>query len=198
MMTPTTTTVVDREGWRATLLSPNGLDKEGEAHLMLSDGRQLSLPSDMLEEQENGNYYLPLSLNKLAGLSLPETAAEQVIPVIEERLSVEKRLVERQRIQLAKLVHEREHIVDEPLLQEELEIKRVPMDVYVEQPLTTRYEGDTMIIPLFEEVLVVQKRLLLKEELHITKRKQEIRNPQTVILRSEEILMKKMAVESKQ
>jgi stress response protein YsnF len=44
-----------------------------------------------------------------------------------------------------------------------------------------------MIVPLLEEVLVVEKRLVLKEELRITKRQHKTRKPQRVTLRSEEV-----------
>src|SRR5690606_31687528 len=48
-----------------------------------------------------------------------------------------------------------------------------------------RYEGDTMIVPVLEEVLVMQKRLLLEEEVRITRRRSEHRAPQRVMLREE-------------
>jgi len=52
--------------------------------------------------------------------------------------------------------------------------------------METRYEGDTMIIPILEEVLVVEKRLLLREEIRITRRQSVVRDPQEYILRREE------------
>jgi stress response protein YsnF len=46
-----------------------------------------------------------------------------------------------------------------------------------------------MIIPLLEEVLVVEKRLPLKEELHLTKRRVETHKPQRVRLRREKAVI---------
>jgi uncharacterized protein (TIGR02271 family) len=80
-----------------------------------------------------------------------------------------------------------EEFVDEPLLEEEVEVERVAINRIVDGPLPVRYEGDTMIVPLLEEVLVVEKRLVLKEELRITKRQHKTRKPQRVTLRSEEV-----------
>jgi stress response protein YsnF len=37
----------------------------------------------------------------------------------------------------------------------------------VETPPAVRTDGDVVIVPILEEVLVVEKRLVLKEELHI-------------------------------
>jgi uncharacterized protein (TIGR02271 family) len=65
-------------------------------------------------------------------------------------------------------------------------IERVPINRVVEAPIAARSEEDTLIIPLLEEVLVVEKRLLLKEEVRITKRQVETHMPQRVTLRREE------------
>ena len=51
------------------------------------------------------------------------------------------------------------------------DVERVAVDRYLEEgePVPrARQEGDTWILPVLEEVVVVEKRLLLKEELRIT------------------------------
>lgn len=48
-----------------------------------------------------------------------------------------------------------------------------------------RFEGDTTIVPVVEEVAVVQKRLVLREEIRITKRRRERRERMQVPLRRE-------------
>jgi stress response protein YsnF len=58
-----------------------------------------------------------------------------------------------------------------------------------------RSEGNTLIIPLLEEVLVVEKRLLLKEELHLTKQRVETHQPQRVTLRREEAAIERVETE---
>jgi stress response protein YsnF len=55
-----------------------------------------------------------------------------------------------------------------------------------------RHVGNTMIISLLEEVLVVEKRLMLKEELHITKGEVETYKPQRVTLRTEEAVVERV------
>jgi len=62
----------------------------------------------------------------------------------------------------------------------------VPVNRVVEGPVAVRYEGDTLIVPLFEEVVVVQKQLVLKEEVHLMKKQSEAREPKHVTVRSEE------------
>jgi stress response protein YsnF len=50
-----------------------------------------------------------------------------------------------------------------------------------------RNEGDTTIIPVLREVVVVQKRYEIVEEIRITKRKTERTDSQQVTLRKEEV-----------
>jgi hypothetical protein len=45
---------------------------------------------------------------------------------------------------------------------------------------------------VLEEVLVVEKRLMLKEELHITQHQDELRQPQHIVLRSEDITVERI------
>jgi uncharacterized protein (TIGR02271 family) len=115
------------------------------------------------------------------------TRREQtVIPVVEEELDVRKRRVETgSGARVVKTVQAREEVVDEPVTREEVSVERVAVNRAVDGPVAVRYEGDTMIVPVLEEVLVVEKRLMLKEEIRITRRKTEFSEPQRVLVRSE-------------
>lgn len=121
----------------------------------------------------------------------PETEEEKILPVIEEELKVGKRVVETGTTRIRKVIREREEVVDEPLLQEEVQVTRVPVNKYIDRPVAVRQEDGTTIIPIVEEVMVVEKRLLLKEELYITKRVHSVRAPQKVALRSEEAIVER-------
>ena len=119
----------------------------------------------------------------------PPSDAEReqtVIPVLQEELEVGTRRVETGAgIRVEKTVEEREERVDEPLTKEEVEVERIPVNRAVEGPVAVRYEGDTMIVPVLEEVLVLEKRLVLKEEIRITRRQREFHDPQRIVLRRE-------------
>jgi stress response protein YsnF len=71
-------------------------------------------------------------------------------------------------------------------------VKRVPVGRVVDGPVPVRHVGNTMIVSLLEEVLVVEKRLMLKEELHITKEEVETYRPQRVRLRTEEAFVERV------
>lgn len=119
----------------------------------------------------------------------PVSGEKKIVPVLEEEVEVRKRAIETGVTRVTKKVHEKEKVIDEPLLQEEVEVERVPVNRFVEQPLPVRQEDGVTIVPLLEEVAVVEKRLLLKEELHIRKKPGTVRKPQTVVLRSEEAVV---------
>ena len=86
----------------------------------------------------------------------------------------------------------REVLVDEPLLREEVAIERVPIDRVVEGPIPVRSEGDTMIVSVLEEVLVVETRLRLTEELRITRRRTETHRPVTATVRREDVTVERV------
>ena len=114
------------------------------------------------------------------------TQAATVIPVMHEELDVRTRRVETDSgVRVSKAIEEREEVVDEALTREDVEVERVAMNVPVESATGVRYEGDTMVIPIFEEVIVVEKRLVLKEEIRVTRRRTSFRSPQRVTLRRE-------------
>lgn len=111
----------------------------------------------------------------------------EVIPVIQEAVTVEKREFESGRVVVHKTVAERDEVVDIILRQQDLSVERVPVGRVVLEAPQTRQEGDTLIVPILEEVLVVEKRLVLKEELHIRKQSSERTEQKTVRLRSEQV-----------
>lgn len=111
-----------------------------------------------------------------------------VIPVIEEQWQVEKNMVETGKVLISKQVREENVQVDVPLASEEVDVQRVPVNQYLDTPPpAVRYDGDTMIVPVLREEIVVQKRLVLVEELRITKRRVQKQESQQVTLRREEV-----------
>jgi uncharacterized protein (TIGR02271 family) len=100
------------------------------------------------------------------------TEAEEVaaIPLVEERLEIGKRQVESGRVRVRVAVDTREEIVPAELAHDQVEVRRVPRNVAVTELPAVRLEGDTTIIPVVEEQLVVEKRLVLVEEIHVVRR----------------------------
>jgi uncharacterized protein (TIGR02271 family) len=114
-----------------------------------------------------------------------DVEGEELIPLAEERLRVEKREVERGRVVVRKRVETREELAEAVLQREELSVERVPLGVPVDAPPPVREEGDVLIVPVLEEQLVVQTRLVLKEELRITRHRRAETFREPVRLRAE-------------
>ena len=100
--------------------------------------------------------------------STPEEYA--AIPLVEERLSVGKRSVESGRVRVKVTVEERQETVTEPLARDDVQVERVPRNERLTEMPHVRLEGSTTIIPVVEELLVVEKALVLVEEIHVRRR----------------------------
>jgi len=115
-----------------------------------------------------------------------------VIPVVEETLRVGTRTVETGSVQVHKQVQEHQEIVNPELHRQTIQVQTVEVNRIIDGPLPTdRQEGDTLIVPVIEEILVVEKRLLLKSEIHIRRVEETFHQPQTVVLRREEVTVER-------
>ena len=124
-----------------------------------------------------------------------DTTGETVIPLAAEEIEVSKQVVETGRVQVARVTHEREQLIDELLAHETVEIDRTPIGRQVDATPTIREEGDTIVIPIVEEVLVVERRLLLKEEVRVRRVRSTERHQESVTLRHHEAVVTRLPVE---
>jgi uncharacterized protein (TIGR02271 family) len=116
---------------------------------------------------------------------------EHRIPVIEERARVEKKIVERGVVKIDATIKEHVETISEALTHEEVEIRHVPMNREVDVVPEVRQEGDVVIIPVVEERIVVSKRLVLTEELHVHRHKVSEHASIPVTLRSTDIAVQR-------
>ncbi|MFP5512309.1 MAG: YsnF/AvaK domain-containing protein [Alphaproteobacteria bacterium] len=127
-----------------------------------------------------------------ADSELPREEGDAVIPLHDESVTVGKQRVERSRVRVTTRVSKREAMVRESLEHEEATVTRVPIDREIDAHPGIRQEGDVTVIPLVEEVLVVERRLMLREELHIRKSRRTVEVEQPVTLRSEEAVVERV------
>jgi stress response protein YsnF len=117
-----------------------------------------------------------------------------VLPVIAEQLRLGVRRVDTGRgVRIHKTVVEREQRIEQSLLHDAVSVTRVPVDriVPLSETPVARQEGDTWIVPILEEVLVLEKRLRIKEEVHITRTARAQPYFDTVVLRSEQVAVER-------
>lgn len=200
--------VIDEKGVHGTLdltiVPPQG----SESKLVLvrfDDGSQVFADAGTFSEIEPGFFTFPGSFAEL----LEQNSANKygstdfgadgqiVIPLLAEQLKIERQKVLTGGVRVHKTVNERTETVDQPTLREELEIQRVNINRFISEPPAVRYEGDVMIVPLLEEVLVIEKKLVLREEIRITKRRETLRNPQQFVVRREDATLEKIQPDAK-
>jgi uncharacterized protein (TIGR02271 family) len=115
-----------------------------------------------------------------------------VIPVVTEDVSVRKEERVTGRVRITKTVHDREALLEETVHRDEVNVERVAVNRVVDEVNEQYYDGDTLVIPIYTEVLVVEKRLMLAEELRITKHRYEQPVQEHVTLRDEEVTVERL------
>ena len=198
--------VIFEDGTRGVLVSsPLPAAPNGMVEILLDNGQRLLVAFEELVPQEEGSYQVsarPVDFSSSQGTTAEDKIAEdkiadlQIIPLAEESLTVGKREIETGRVRFRTEVTERTETVDQPLLRTEVSTRRVEVNRFVDTLPAVRYEGDTMIVPIWEEVLVVEKRLRVKEEVYITQVQTEHHAPQTVTLRSETLVEERLPAEN--
>jgi uncharacterized protein (TIGR02271 family) len=175
---------MDTTAEKFKVLTANGL--EGEVDLPtppdgqtprlvpvhFATGHTVWVAPEMLQRQAEGHYLLPLAIPPADTARAGETA---VIPVIAEEAVVGKRQVDSGGVRVTKVVEERQGEVELMLAREAVEVERVPVGEFVDAPVEPEYDGDELVIPLYEEVVVIEKRLRLKEKLIVRRRRSEER-----------------------
>ena len=91
------------------------------------------------------------------------------VSLLEEELDLSKTEVVTDRVQLQTRVEELDVVIDDELIRGELKVERVAVDLPVTAAPALRQEGDTLIVSVVEERLVVEKRLFVVEEVRITR-----------------------------
>ena len=169
--------VVGDDGLEGVIAGPSDAGKD-EVLIELNDGREISVPASALTRGPDGTWHVDKRANPERG--------DIVVPVLAERLEVGKRKVPTGAVRVARETLHRDEQVSMPLERERVDVRRVVVDRPIERPLAVRREGDTIIVPVVEEVPVVDKQLRLKEELHITRRRSVEQHTETVNVREQQ------------
>jgi uncharacterized protein (TIGR02271 family) len=112
-------------------------------------------------------------------------ARPEFVELVEEQLEFGKRQVERGRVVVRTRAEERDEVAEIELQQEDVSVERVARGVPVEALPAVHEEDGVLIIPVVEEQLVVTTRLILKEEIRISRQRRTEFAREPVRLRSE-------------
>ncbi|WP_107045590.1 YsnF/AvaK domain-containing protein [Sphingomonas sp. STIS6.2] len=89
------------------------------------------------------------------------------IPLVEEVVGIEKRVVETGRVRVRTFVDDEQVRVADTLQRETVDVERIAIGREVDTAPTVREEGEFLIVPIVEERLVIEKRLFLVEEIRM-------------------------------
>ncbi len=117
---------------------------------------------------------------------------EIVLPLHEEQVTVERRRVGGDILRVETITGVREERVEAALAREQIEIERVPVGIFVDSAPPVREEGEITIIPVVEEVLVVERRLRLREEVRLRRVRTTSQHIETLQLREQRAVISRI------
>ncbi len=166
--------VVDREG--AEIGTLRAIEEGGAGSIAIvrtPDGREVGIPYEQLDLRASTDEEVVADL-LVASLEIPaETKGEAeehyaTLTLSEEDLDVSTRWAETGRVIVRKRVETVPQEKTIELAQEGVEVERVRINDVIDELPQVRTEGETTIIPVVEEVLIVEKRYRLVEEVRVT------------------------------
>jgi uncharacterized protein (TIGR02271 family) len=113
------------------------------------------------------------------------------IPLVEERVTVGKRVVETGEVRVRTVIEERSELAGADLLREKVAVERVPRNEEVAAVPPVREEDGVTIVPVVEERLVVEKKLFLVEEIRLVRRSVTERLEMPVTLRAQRAVVER-------
>jgi uncharacterized protein (TIGR02271 family) len=125
----------------------------------------------------------------------PVPMQPQVIEVMQEHVVVSTETVDTARVIIHKRVEEEERTLNIPLIQEGYEVEHHPVKKIVDTMPSVRQEEDRVVIPVVREVLVVEKRYEIVEEVHVVKRRTEVPHMQDITLLKEVVEVERIPID---
>jgi uncharacterized protein (TIGR02271 family) len=113
------------------------------------------------------------------------------IALVSEELAVSKRVVEGDTLKVRVEARTKDQAVELTSAREEVSIETVEIGREVAAIPEIRTEGNVTIIPVVEEEAVIVKRLILKQEIRVTKIRKEETVTDIVQLRSEHAVIER-------
>lgn len=178
-MTQDVVLIHDRDGRPGTVEAVT----DDALRVRLPDGVVVELAPSLVARTDDGTYRADL---RFADLDT------HVLREVEERVEVRTEARETGRVVARTVTDTVEEPVDAAGWREAVEVERVPVGRPVDAPEAPREEGDVTVIPVYEEVLVIRKQLVLREEVRLTRRRELIPGPSHVALRRQHVEVERL------
>lgn len=108
------------------------------------------------------------------------------LPVIEEDLEVLREQASTGAVRVRIGQRDEVRVVNLDAVTEEVDVERIQVGREVDQVVPPWRDGDALVVPVYEETLVLQRRLVLKEEIRLKSRTRRQEWQQEVALRRDE------------
>lgn len=116
---------------------------------------------------------------------------EIVVPVIAEQLHVDAVPVLKGGVRVTKRVIGQEHVIEQELRRDHVEVKRIKVNRIVDGPQEAVQSGNTTIIPIVEEIVRVERQWVVTEEIHLTRTEETNLYQGKVTLNREEAIVER-------
>lgn len=119
---------------------------------------------------------------------------ERVLPLVEENLVTQRRTVETGTVRVRTVLQQREEVARAEIYRQAVSVEHIAVNREIDEVPVPWEDGDVLVIPVVEEILVVEKRLILREEVRVRRRREVDQIEQPISLRSMEALVERRGV----
>ena len=109
-------------------------------------------------------------LRNMASSKKEDMDEKATLTLVQEEAHVDKRSVPTGKVRVHTVLDNVEEIASATLQEEQVDVTRVPVNQPVNEAPTVRTVDGVTIVPVLEEIMVIEKQLILREELHIHRR----------------------------
>lgn len=166
-----------------------GVHADAPVPIRMDDGRSTTVPRSALTPAGRDAYRLD---TPAPAHTEPPPSGGIAVPVIGEELQIGKREVDRGGVRVRIVPSEREEAVDLPLEHRDVHVERIPIGREVEGPLPAREEDGQLIFPVVEQVAVVQKKWVLREEVRVRVERTLTHARETITLKAESAVVERL------
>lgn len=159
----------DREIGEVARIDEGGFGREPRVVVRTVRGFDVAFPATALRPQGEGYAIAGDAVGERLDVA-GSGSGRLVVPIHVEELVAEKRVVERGMVRIERRVEEIPQGVTLDLQREEVDVERVAIGRSVDAVPEPRWEGQTLVLPVVEEEVVVTTRLVLREEVRVTRR----------------------------
>ena len=122
------------------------------------------------------------------------SADVQVLALHKEDVAVSKR-IRKTLVKVARTTTTRDVVVEEDLRHEQIVVERLAIGRVVEAVPPIRQDGDVTILSVVEEIVVTERRLVLKEEVHLRRVRRTEHHVETIKVREQGVAITRSDVE---